>query len=92
MAFQAWAFFIFFTSLVALNHRFAQPYDEHKAAQTKRRARTHRRMAKRAEEELREREVMAQKRRERRKEREREEARLEAIRSKQRRWIYGPAQ
>ncbi|KAK4951446.1 hypothetical protein LTR10_010421 [Elasticomyces elasticus] len=89
MAFQAWAYVLMFFGIVAMNHKYGESYEEVKARQERRRERTLTRMEKaraaenKADEEAKERRRMA------REKRRQEEERLEAIREKERRWMYG---
>ncbi|TKA37546.1 hypothetical protein B0A54_11504 [Friedmanniomyces endolithicus] len=89
MAFQAWTYILLFFSIVALNHRYGKSYEDASAATAHRRARTHARMAKTREEEKKADVAAKERRRVKREERRREEERLEGIRGRERRWMYG---
>ncbi|KAK3673713.1 hypothetical protein LTR78_006266 [Recurvomyces mirabilis] len=89
MAFQAWAFFIFISSIVALNHRFGKTWDDEKHETERRRARTRARLARQKREEAEAHEAARKKRKEARAKRAQEQERLAEIRADKRRWIYG---
>jgi flagellar biosynthesis/type III secretory pathway M-ring protein FliF/YscJ len=89
MAFGAWSYFLFITIIIAVNHKFAKPWDDHRDGKKKRRQRTRDRMTAREEAEEAAYQESKKKRREARQKRRFEEERLEEIRQQERRWMYG---
>ncbi|KAK3110731.1 hypothetical protein LTR53_014684 [Teratosphaeriaceae sp. CCFEE 6253] len=89
MAFQAWSYILLFFSLIALNHKYGKPYDDTRAADERRRARTLARMDE-ARAEAKAADAAARgKRKQARAARRREEERMGGIRGMERRWMYG---
>ena len=87
--FAAFIYGIIFASIVALNHKFAQPYDDVRNAREKRHERRRQRYDKNRAAEKQEYEKRKQKRREARKKQREEEQRKRELGQGERRWFYG---
>jgi len=86
---SAWLYGLLFTGIIALNHKFGKPYEDHKIRRKEQKERRKARYDKHREEERASLNKYKEKCREaRRKERE-EEERLRLARGRGRKWVYG---
>ncbi|KAH9828360.1 hypothetical protein Tdes44962_MAKER09374 [Teratosphaeria destructans] len=89
--FFSWLYALLFAGIIAVNHKYGKPYDEHKETLDRHKARTHARLRKHDEEEREAHEAMRRKRREARRMRREEAERYRERREGERRWVYGVA-